>query len=227
MFFLAACMQHHYVMGVVQSLSPCLLWACYAHAFHFQRLCLRILPSHCSCNPVPQLQLNALASLSTVLACRSSSRAKSRAFYHADFDHMQISGHSIMHILITCKVQCILSCRSQSHARFNALYHADPSHMQSSMHSIMQIPVTCKVQGRAQKTGIFHSGQLRTECVDTDCKECEGKTGEDRMMRCSGRFSFEEHCGRPTGQKYWKQGFKVQVKGMLEIHSFKVQLVCI
>lgn len=75
----------------------------------------------------------------------------------------------------------------------------------------MQIPISCKI--KVAKAGVFYPAQMQVRCVEVGCQECQGKSGADRMMQPSGKFSFEEHCGRPRNQHLWRQSFKVQRAG--------------
>ena len=77
--------------------------------------------------------------------------------------------------------------------------------------SPMQVPITCTdCKLNIARAGIWCPTEKQVECKGT-C--CEGKPEHERIMRCSGRNSFEAHCSKSPNSHSWRQTFKVTKKG--------------
>ena len=58
--------------------------------------------------------------------------------------------------------------------------------------------------------------------MDQDCKD---KPLHERLMKYSGRASFEAHCGKNPKQQHWRNSFKVDVEGTVDhLHTKAITL---
>ncbi|KAL0027710.1 hypothetical protein WJX79_010789 [Trebouxia sp. C0005] len=75
--------------------------------------------------------------------------------------------------------------------------------------SLLAIPIYCG-SPEHRKHGLWRPIQKTVECMDQDCRD---KPAHERVMKCSGRSSFEAHCGKNPKQQHWRSNFKVDVEG--------------